>query len=202
MEQTNNILQTGEPISPTATSTAPISSTPQTPPIAPIQPAAPANESWRTILSILLIIFFGPIGIIVMWIVARWPKWVKYLITAVVIIPILIMIALGLVGLRAFKGAVNTANDSKTIADIKMAQSALEIYQTENGRYPACPQSKDVCDLSDLKLSSLIITPSSNYVYSLDQDNYLIRFTLTNGKNCSVTNKIVEAECFKGQEFK
>lgn len=127
MEQANNILQTGEPISQTAASTAPISSTPQTSPIAPNQPTAPTNESWRTILSILLIIFLGPIGIIVMWIVARWPKWIKCLITAVVIIPLILLLIVAISFTKSINKYVDqriewSENPNNSIADHPLFQ--------------------------------------------------------------------------------
>lgn len=101
------------------------------------------------------------------------------------------------VALIAFKGAQASGRDTKRKADLQDIRSALEIYRTDCGSYPAsltlgspltatCVGSSSSTYMSSVPNDPLNARDSTSYAYTSTSNTYTLCARLENGSGAAV----------------
>ena len=135
-----------------------------------------------------------------MWAISGWSKRMKIIVTIVVIVSFIILfLAIAFIFSREKQ---SISQDARIISDVKQYQTALRIYEEENGAYPDCPNSADKCFLSELNLSR--IPKTNDFLYKPLTNDYQISFELSKalnytdlgpGENCAMSEEMMNESC-------
>ena len=109
------------------------------------------------------------------------------------LIELLVVIAiigiLATLAVVALQNSRKSANDAKTLADIRQIQTALELYFNDNGEYPLTGEIDNTIATGSFIYMTKVPSPSTsssgdcgqggdNYLYSSDGSSYIIQFCI------------------------